>query len=220
MKNIRIILADDHAMVRQGIRKLIEANPGIIVLAEAESGRQAVELAGTLRPDVVVMDISMPLLNGLEACRQIVKMIPDCRVLMLSAYGDEAYMEQAVESGASGFLLKQSCGSILASAIADVGAGKQVFSSGIIHSHRDVNMPLRSDVPPEHRVRLTSRENEVLQLIAEGKANKETAHELSISIKTVEKHRATLMTKLNIHDTASLARYAISRGIIERKRNL
>jgi DNA-binding NarL/FixJ family response regulator len=186
------------------------------VVGEAQTGRQAVELAKKLRPAVVVMDIAMPLLNGLEATRQILKEVPDAKVLILSAHSDEAYVEQATALGASGFMLKQTSARVLSEAVRAVQAGRTYFCPTI--ARRLQNLERSSDRGRSLQtggVGLTSRETEVLQLIAEGQANKQVAGELSISVKTVEKHRQRLMQKLNIHDTAGLTRYAIAAGIIE-----
>jgi DNA-binding NarL/FixJ family response regulator len=212
---ISIILADDHLIVREGIRKLLEAEEDFAVVGEARTGREVVELAAELRPDVVVMDIAMPLLNGLEACRQLSARSAASRVLMLSAHGEDSYVENSLEAGAAGFVLKHSPGIALAHAIREVHAGRRFFSAAILQRYRDPQAWVRSGPEPRKRAPLTRRETEVLQLIAEGMANKETADELGISIKTVEKHRANLMRKLNIHDTAGLTRHAISAGIIE-----
>ena len=209
------MLAEDHTIVREGFRKMLELEEDIEVTGEAEDGRQAVALAQKLRPDVVLMDIAMPLLNGLEATRQVVKLLPDTKVLMLSAHSDNAYISNAAESGAMGFLLKQTSAHDVCRAIREVYKGKTFYSPSIAKRLERLKAQLSERIGASKAVQLTSREVEILQLIAEGKANKETASELSISIKTVEKHREHLMEKLNIHDTAGLTRYAISAGIIE-----
>jgi DNA-binding NarL/FixJ family response regulator len=187
------------------------------VVGEAQDGRQAVALAKKLRPAVVLMDIAMPLLNGLEATRQVLKALPDTKVLILSAHSDDAYVKSATESGAAGFLLKQTSAHDVCRAIREVQKGKKFFSPSISRRQDRINplTPERSGALKKKAVHLTSREMEILQLIAEGKANKETASELGIGMKTVEKHREHLMQKLDIHDTAGLTRYAISAGIIE-----
>lgn len=216
MKNhITIILAEDHLIVREGLRKLLESEADFSVVAEAKTGREAVEQVNRLQPDVVIMDIAMPCLNGLDACRQILAKGAGTRVLILSAHGDDAYVEGAIEAGAAGFVLKQAPGSNLALAIREVYANKRFFSESILRRYRDAQTDSYQVMVPHKRAALTPRETEVLQLIAEGKANKETAEELNISIKTVEKHRTNLMHKLNIHDTAGLTRHAISTGMIE-----
>jgi DNA-binding NarL/FixJ family response regulator len=216
-KLITVLLAEDHLIVREGLRTLLEAEPDIEVVGEAASGRQAVELTKKLRPAVIVMDIAMPLLNGLEATRQILKAAPATRVLVLSAHSDDAYVEQVIALGAAGYLIKQTAADVLPKAIREVQKGKMFFSPAIARrfDHHHQKAPDRAELLKKKIARLTSREMEVLQLIAEGKANKETAAELGIGIKTVEKHREHLMQKLNIHDTAGLTRHAISAGIIE-----
>lgn len=217
MKRISILLAEDHMVVREGFRRMLELEPDFEVVGEAQTGRQAVELTQRLQPAVVLMDIAMPHLNGLEATRQIVKAKLPSRVLILSAHSDDAYVQSAAESGAVGFLLKQTSVRDVCRAIRAVYAGQTFFTASIT---RRLDR-LRSDAfgggesLPKSARTLTSREMEVLQLIAEGKANKQTASELGISIKTVEKHRTHLMSKLDIHDTAGLTRYAIGAGIIE-----
>ena len=210
MKRITVLLADDHLVVREGLRALLKSESDIEVVGEARDGRRAVQLTKALLPDVVVMDIAMPLLNGLEATRQILKAVPATRVLILSAHSDDEYVEQTAAMGAAGYLIKQTSADLLARAIREVHAGKTVFSPPI--STRLFDRRQRS---PEGVPRLSSREMEVLQLIAEGKANKQAAAEMGISIKTVEKHRQSVMSKLNIHDTAGLTRYAIATGVIE-----
>ena len=215
MKRITVLLAEDHLIVREGFRSLLKSESDIEVVGEAQTGRQAVALAKKLRPDLVVMDIAMPLLNGLEATRQIRQAIPGAKVLMLSAHSDDAYVEQAIAFGAVGFLLKQTSSHDLSRAIREVQNGNKFFSPSITKRLHDQKLPA-SGKPLRKRVaRLTSRELEVLQLIAEGEPNKQVAGELDISIKTVEKHRQSLMQKLNIHDVAGLTRYAIGAGIIE-----
>jgi DNA-binding NarL/FixJ family response regulator len=217
MKRTTVLLAEDHQIVREGLRALLKHETDIEVVGEAETGRQAVLLNRKLRPDVVVMDIAMPLLNGLEATRQIRKEFPETKVLVLSAHSDNAYVEQAAELGAAGFLLKQTSSNVLATAIRDVKNGKTFFNAAM---SKRIGAPGQTN-PAGGRVlkktgnKLSSREVEVLQLIAEGKPNKQVADELGVSFKTVDKHRQHLMGKLNIHDIAGLTRYAIAEGIIE-----
>ena len=217
MKKITVLLAEDHTIVREGFRKMLELEKDIQVVGEAQGGRQAITLAKKLRPDVVLMDIAMPQLNGLEATRQVLKALPTTKVLMLSAHSDDAYVKNATESGAVGFLLKQTSAHDVCRAIREVHQGKTFYSPSISKRRDRLNPPSpdRAGVSKQKIARLSSREMEVLQLIAEGKANKESASELGISIKTVEKHREHLMQKLDIHDTAGLTRYAIGAGIIE-----
>ncbi len=217
MNKIKVLLADDHTVVRQGLRSLLAAELDIEVVGEAENGRQAVQMAKTLAPDVVVMDIAMPQLNGLEATRQIIKEGIPSKVLVLSSYSDDEYVHQLTEAGAAGYLIKQTAANDLIKAIREAYRGNAFFSPSIskrlLDYYREAYLkgkPIR-----RHSEQLTSRELEVLQLVAEGKVNKQIAADLCISIKTVEKHRQQVMNKLNIHDVAGLTRYAISRGIIE-----
>lgn len=216
-KIIPIVLADDHMIVRQGLKTLLEAEGDIKVIGEAENGRIAVELAHKLRPAVIIMDIAMPLLNGLEATRQILKALPATKIILLSAHRDDAYIDQATELGAVGYLIKQTSLATLAQVIREVHRGRVFFSPSVAKNlhHPDQRLPIREELLKKKISHLTSREVEILQLIAEGQANKQIAAELKISIKTVEKHRQHLMEKLNIHDTAGLTRHAISAGIIE-----
>jgi DNA-binding NarL/FixJ family response regulator len=215
MNNITVLLAEDHMIVREGFRKLLEAEDDFEVVGEAQSGLEAVALAKELRPAVVVMDIGMPLLNGLEATRQIRKAIPGTMVLILSAHDDDAYVDEAITVGAAGFLLKHTSSHDLSRAIRTVQRGYTFFSPFITRRLHDQKVPARSGALRKTVARLSSRELAVLQLIAEGRSNKETAAELGISIKTVEKHRQNLMTKLNIHEISGLTRYAIGAGLIE-----
>jgi DNA-binding NarL/FixJ family response regulator len=217
MKCITVLLAEDHTVVREGLRTLLEAEGDIKVVGEAATGRQAVELARKLRPSVVVMDIAMPVLNGLEATRQIHKAVPGAKVLILSAHSDDAYVEQVTALGAMGYLLKQTSAHVLSKAVREIQKGNTFFSPSIARRlHNQYGQSPGQPEPVKKRgARLSSREVEVLQLIAEGRANKQVAAELGISVKTVEKHRQRLMEKLNIHDTAGLTRYAIAAGIIE-----
>jgi DNA-binding NarL/FixJ family response regulator len=217
MKRITVLLVEDHIIVREGFRRMLELEDDIEVVGEAQDGRQAVAMVGKLRPDVVLMDIAMPLLNGMEATRQVLKNFPGTKILMLSAHNDDAYVTTAAGAGALGFLLKQTSAHEVCRAIREVHKGKTFFTPSITRRQERINpsSTSRLGVVSRKPAELTSREMEVLQLIAEGKANKETAAELGIGIKTVEKHREHLMAKLDIHDTAGLTRYAISSGIIE-----
>jgi DNA-binding NarL/FixJ family response regulator len=214
---ITVLLAEDHQIVREGFRSLLEHEGDMKVVGEAETGRQAVQLTGKLRPDVVVMDIAMPLLNGLEATRQIRKNFPDTKVLILSAHSNDFYVEQVAALGAAGFLLKQTSSHILATAIREVQKGNPFYAPAISKRVQDRSLKSAARGRPSTKSgnRLSSREVEVLQLIAEGKANKQVAAELGVTFKSVDKHRQHLMAKLNIHDTAGLTRYAISAGIIQ-----
>ena len=216
-KCITVLLAEDHMIVREGLRHLLAIEKDIVVIGEACDGRQAVTMTAKLHPDVVVMDIAMPLLNGLEATRQILHDAPDTKVLILSAHSDDAYVEKVSSLGAAGYLIKQTSAHFLSEAIRDVHKGNTFFSPSIanrLHKRKRDSLNRKglskANTPP-----LSSREIEVLQLVAEGQANKQIATELGISVKTVEKHRDHLMRKLDIHDTAGLTRYAIEVGIIE-----
>jgi DNA-binding NarL/FixJ family response regulator len=217
MKRITVLLAEDHMIVREGFRRMLELEADLEIVGEAQNGRQAVALLKKFHPDVVLMDIAMPLLNGLEATRQILQTVPTAKIIMLSAHSDDAYVKNATDSGARGFLLKQTSAHEVCRAIREVHSGKTFFSPPIAKRQDRLNLTSlnRAGAPKKKAAELTSREMEVLQLIAEGNSNKQIASELGIGVKTVEKHREHLMDKLDIHDTASLTRYAISAGIIE-----
>jgi DNA-binding NarL/FixJ family response regulator len=217
-KPISVLLAEDHTLVRQGLAALLSMD-GFETVGEALNGREAVEMAKHLQPDVIIMDIAMPVLNGIEATRQIVAANPSARVLILSAHTDNEYLERMSAAGAVGFIEKQTSSDVLTRAINEVAEGRRFYSPTIVRRLRhDGQLPAdRQGAPLVRGIRLTSRETEVLQLVAEGSANKQVAATLGISIKTVEKHRQHLMDKLNIHDTAGLTRYAIATGIIENR---
>jgi len=213
MNPITVLLADDHNIVREGFRALLKLEADITVVGEARNGREAVELAVKYKPDIVVMDIAMPLLNGLEATRQILGLLPATKVIVLSAYSDDPYVQRAIAVGASGFLIKQTSAQSLARAIRETKKGNTYFSPSLAR-HFQTQSATKAPVTKRPTV-LTAREMEVIQRVAEGATNKEIASDFGISIKTVEKHRQHLMNKLNIHDTATLTRYAIAQGIIE-----
>lgn len=216
MSKISVLLVEDHVVVRQGLCALLREAGDIEVLGEADTGRQGIQMAKQLQPNVIVMDIAMPMLNGLEATRIIMREVPGARVLMLSTYSEDSYVRQVMEAGAAGYLVKHSAADDLLTAIREVHRGNAFFSPSIAKRIRDnYRASFIRGGAPRKDVALTSREVEVLQLIAEGHPNKQTADMLGISIKTVEKHRQQLMDKLNIHDTAGLTRYAIAKGIIE-----
>jgi DNA-binding NarL/FixJ family response regulator len=214
---ITVLLAEDHMVVREGLRTLLESEADIEVLGEAATGRQAVAMARDLRPNVVIMDIAMPRMNGMDATRRICEMAPDSKVLILSAHSDDAYVERAIDQGASGYLVKHTSADFLCKAIREIQQGGTFFSPTIGKrlSTRHPKVLDRRGRLKEGEAGLSSREVEVLQLIAEGLANKQIAAELDISVKTVEKHRGHLMQKLDIHDTAGLTRHAIAAGIVE-----
>jgi two-component system response regulator NreC len=215
MDKIRVLLADDHTILRDGIRSLLEDEPDMVVIGEAEDGRMAVRMASQLEPDVILMDIAMPLLNGLEATRQIKQCCPNVKVLILSMYENEEYIRQVLASGAMGYILKDAAARDLLGAIRAVQNGEAVLSPAITRlviedylRWGDLNTTQVSDG-------LSQREREVLQLIAEGYTNKQIAEILSISIKTVQTHRANIMSKLDLHDRGELIKYAIQKKIIE-----
>lgn len=217
-QQITVLLADDHMIVREGLRRLLEDEVDIQVVGEADTGRRAVELALALQPAVVVMDISMPLLNGMEATRQILHSCPAVRILILSGHAETAYIDKVRLLGAQGYMLKQTSSESLALAVRTIAAGKQFFSAGPAANHQAPGLkpPEKHSPPVQPAAPLTFREAEILQMIAEGSANKQMAAELGVSIKTIEKHRAQLMQRLNIHTTAGLTRYAMDTGSIER----
>lgn len=217
MQKIKVLLADDHVVVRQGLRALLMAEEDIEIVGEADNGRQAIQLVKKLMPDVAIIDIAMPVLNGLEATRQITRAVPSTKVLILSSYSDDEYVQQLTEAGAAGYLVKQTAATDLLKAIREAYRGNAYFSPSIAKRLRDhCSEAFVTGQPVKRRSDyLTSREAEVLQLIAEGRANKQIAAELCISIKTVEKHRQQVMNKLGIHDVAGLTRHAIAKGIIE-----
>jgi DNA-binding NarL/FixJ family response regulator len=217
MQNITVLLVDDHAIVRQGLRALLSTEPGIEVLGEVGDGRQAVQMAKKLQPNVVIMDIAMPWLNGVEATRQIVRLTRS-KVLVLSCYDHDSYVQEVIEAGVSGYLVKQTASDDLLRAIREVVQGNAYFSPTIARRlsehYRNAFLGGRG-IPASTSDHLTTRESEVLQLIAEGRANKQIAAELGISIKTVEKHRQQLMNKLGTHNIAGLTRHALTTGVVE-----
>jgi len=215
MKKISVLLVDDHTVVREGLRALLANEHDIEVVAEAPDGRRALTIAKQSPPDVVVMDVAMPLLNGMDATRQIMRNCRSTAVLVLSSYSDEECVAQLLKAGAAGYITKQSAAEELPKAIREVRRGNRYFSPAIARQLREQDVAKR-EVYGES-TELTSREAQVLQLVATGFSNKESASELGISIKTIEKHRQQVMNKLRIHETAGLTRYAISKGIVENK---
>lgn len=208
---IKILLADDHSLVRHGFRMILSAQPDMEIAGEAGNGREAVELVQKLKPDVVVMDVTMPELNGIEATRRLIELSPRTRVLALSMHKDAVYVREILRAGARGYLLKDSADADLLAAVRAVAKGEGYLSPGVSDAvlsdyRRHVTDPL--DL-------LTTREREVLQLIAEGKTNKEIATSLTLSVYTVEAHRGRLMEKLNLHSTGELVRFAIRSGLID-----
>jgi two-component system response regulator NreC len=213
---MKILLADDHNVLRKGLRRILEEQPDLEVVGEAADGREAVTLANTLRPDIVVMDIAMPLMNGLEATRQILLRHSDLNVLILSMYSDENYVVQVLRAGARGYLLKDTAEEDLISAVRTVANGQPFFSPKIAKLLLGDGMQrLRQEGVSDSYDLLTAREREVLQLIAEGKSNKESAAALFVSPTTIETHRARIMDKLDLHSTADIVLYAVRKGIVQ-----
>jgi DNA-binding NarL/FixJ family response regulator len=208
---IRVLLAEDHTIVRQGLAALLTAQRGIVVVGEAEDGREAVAAALRLRPHVVLMDLGMPLLNGVDATRQIRREAPETNVLVLSMHASEEHVRPAIRAGATGYLLKGSGLSDLVAAIRAVAAGEGFLSPAIA---RILVRDAQSDDEPTSAGPLTSREREILQLVGEGHKSPEIARALHLSVKTVEGHRSRIMAKLQIHDVAGLVRYAIRVGLV------
>ncbi len=215
MKKLRVLLADDHTVMRTGLRALLERQSNLEVAGEAENGRDAVSLASSLQPDVVVMDVGMPLLNGIEATKAILNQTPSTGIVILSMHSDESYVMRALHAGARAYLLKDSAASELLAAIDAVSRGKSFFSSAISRLlAEDYVRVLRQKGVVDSYDLLTTREREILQLLAEGKTNKEVASELNISPYTVETHRGHILEKLNLHNPAELILYAVRKGII------
>ena len=206
----RVLLADDHVLVRQALRSLLE-HDGITVIGEASDGQEALKLAQELHPEIVVMDIGMPAFNGIEACRELEKSAPKIRTIFLTQHDESQYIEAALEAGVKGYVLKNQVGKDLVQAIRLVSKGGVYMSPGITSALMSA-YHTKTEKPA---VRLTSRERQVLQLIAEGKTTKDVASILGIAVKTADSHRTRLMRKLDIHETASLVRYAIRRGIVQ-----
>ena len=218
MAPFRILLADDHEVVRAGLRALLEEQSGWEVVAEAVDGRDAVEKASKLKPDAVVIDIAMPSLNGLEAVRQIVKAVPNTKVLVLTMYDSDPLIQQVLQAGARGYLLKSDAGRDLVSAIEALRRNKTFFtpkvSQMVLEGYLDKKPKEKEPEGEAEILRLTSRQREIVQLLAEGKSSKEVAAVLGLSVKTAETHRANIMRKLDCHSVTELVRYAIRNHII------
>lgn len=215
MKAIRILLADDHTVVRKGLRLLLESHPGFKVIADAADGREAVALAEEHAPDVVVMDVAMPILNGIEAARQISAKVPQTSIVFLSMHSDEGYVLKALKAGARAYLLKDSAEHDLINAVKAVSEGKAFFSPAISKMLvEDYMRQMQERKVEDSYDLLTTREREILQLLAEGRNNKEAANILNLSLYTVETHRSNILQKLNLHSGAELILYAIRKGVI------
>lgn len=215
MKKARVLLADDHVVMRTGLRVLLERQPNLEVVGESANGRETIELAASLKPDVVVMDVGMPSLNGIEATKAIVSQRPATAVIVLSMHADESYVMRALKAGARAYLLKDSAAADLLGAIEAVSQGKSFFSPKVSRIlAEDYVRVLKQKGAVDTYDLLTSREQEILQLLAEGKANKEVASTLNISPYTVETHRGHILQKLNLHNSAELVLYAVRKGII------
>jgi len=215
MKTIRILLADDHTVVRKGLRLLLESHPDLEVIADAADGRETVALAEQHTPDVVVMDVAMPALNGIEAARQICAKLPHTAIVFLSMHSDEGYVLKALKAGARAYLLKDSAEQDLISAVKAVTEGKAFFSPAISKMLvEDYMRQMQERAVEDSYDLLTTREREILQLLAEGKSNKEVANVLNLSLYTIETHRSNIFQKLNLHSTAELILYAIRKGVI------
>jgi DNA-binding NarL/FixJ family response regulator len=221
MRKVTVLICDDHTIVRQGLRAVLEAREGIDVIGEAEDGYQAVQESKRLRPNVALVDLGMPRLNGVEATRQITTDVPSTKVLVLSSYCDHRHLQQAIAAGALGYLIKESAAHELTHAIQEVDKGNAVFSpavSKLLLQLRQAALLQAAQANPALEVELTAREREVIQLVAEGFATKQIADFLLISKKTADKHRQTVMDKLHIHKVAGLTRYAVAQGIVESNR--
>lgn len=215
-QKIGILIADDHTLLRNGIRALLEDEQDMVIVGEANDGREAVKLAGQLKPNIILMDIAMPLLNGLEATRQIKREHPEINVLVLTMYDHEEYFRQMLEVGASGYIVKKAAANELVAAIRAVHNGEAVLSPAITRLLLEDYLNRESFVKEKDDPNaLSSREQEVLQLIAEGKTSREIAEILNLSVKTVQSHRTNLMQKLGLHDRGDLIKYAIQKKIIE-----
>ncbi|MBL9171357.1 MAG: response regulator transcription factor [Verrucomicrobiales bacterium] len=215
MKPIRILIADDHCLIRQGLRAVIEAHRGWELCGEAGNGRQAIELANELRPDVVVLDLTMPELNGLEATRQIRAHLPRTQILILTMHDSEALAQEVLAAGARGYVLKNDAPELLPRAIEALSAGRMFFTPKVADLVMDNLAKGGPNRAASQRSRLTPREREIVQCLAEGKSNKETADALSISINTVETHRKNVMGKLRLRSASDLVRYAIRNHLIQ-----
>ncbi len=215
MSAFRILIADDHEVARKGIRSLLEDHVGWEICGEARDGREAVEYAGTLKPDVLLLDIGMPNLNGLDAARQILATDPEARILILTVHDSEQTVREVLAVGARGFLLKSDAGRELVAAVEALQQRRTFFTSRVAQMMLDGYLRPQDDSEPSGQGVLTPREREVIQLVAEGKSTKEVAMALSLSVKTAETHRTNLMRKLDLHSVAALTLYAVRNGIVQ-----
>jgi RNA polymerase sigma factor (sigma-70 family) len=215
MAELRLLIGDDHTLFRHGLRRILEDRQDWELVAEADDGRAAVRKAVALKPDVAILDIGMPQLNGIDATRQIVRKVPSVRVLILSMHSDETYVTRALNAGATGYILKDSAGKDLLRAVAAVAEGRSFFSPAVSKLMLDdfVRRAAKTEVADRYES-LSDREREILQLVAEGRSNKEVAALLEISSATVETHRARILQKLDVHNTAELVLYAVRKGVI------
>lgn len=217
MSNLKVVLADDHGLVRAGVRSLLQGLEGVEVVAETGDGREALRLVAEKEPDILLLDIGLPGLNGLEVAARLTQTHPQTRIVVLSVHSNEDYVRQALEAGAAGYLLKDSTVAELGLALRAVAEGRKYLtpavSGKVVDRYLRVAAPAAAGAP-----RLSPRQREILQLVAEGHSTKEIAHALSISVKTVETHRAELMGRLDIHDVAGLVRYAVRTGLVDPER--
>ena len=212
---LRILVADDHEVARKGIRSLLESRPGWEVCAEAKDGREAVEYAGTMKPDIFLLDVGMPNLNGLDAARQILAMNPDARILIVTIHDSEQVVREILAAGARGFLLKSDAGRDLIAAVEALQHRRTFFTPKVAQMMLDGYLRPHTESEASTQCVLTPREREVIQLVAEGKTTKEIATALSLSVKTAETHRTNLMRKLDLHSIADLTLYAVRNGIVQ-----
>jgi DNA-binding NarL/FixJ family response regulator len=216
---VKVLIVDDHAIVREGLKAVLQIDPGLDVVGEASNGKQAIQMARSLRPNVVLIDMIMPVMDGIEATRQILAQCPSARVLVLSSYPEKDLVESALAAGATGYLLKHSASGDVVKAIHQVNKGIAFFSLPISRMLTALGGIMGTNKPLSHpHPKLTPRQNEVLRAIADGNCNKQIADDLGISIKTVEKHRQELMVRLNIHTIAGLTRYALAKGMVKSDR--
>ena len=217
MANLRLLIADDHEIVRKGLRAILQEQPGWEIVGEAVNGREAVEKAQTLKPDVTIIDISMPELNGLEAARQMLKNSPQCKILILTMHESDAVIRDVLDAGARGYLLKSDASRDLVSAVDAIRRNKTYFTARVAQMVLDGYLDKKPKLndPENHKSLLTARQREIVQLLAEGKSSKEVAVALNLSVKTAETHRANIMSRLDCHSVSELVLYAVRNNIIQ-----